>query len=407
MMNGKGWKKDDGILEFINSEDVRNYLRKIRYEFSPLESAWVVNHSWLYPATDKIRAWEWIVETMPDVDISKEAKKEKPLMLHSVLRELIRIYKEFGERIENHDEQTFLTEEERDTVKLLGNTRIWLPSPYKKGDIVDEVTENTWGSGGIVRSTFALDYFLTDEMTGNGYDAYGQVCSCNHVDLQYHKGDLLWGDRRLIAFRNYLRETISFEQLMTSFYLWTLWENGIKKRRPEDYSEEMLALTGLDEMRVIMPAPGNARMMKERREFYLALESCVNEVPVDDKDVAEMLISGIIQVIELHKIGMKEGLLQLEEEAGKLPDIGVVSELKNLLMLVVNGTDMDEVELFALSRFYAGGYKGTMALLFLIYYRGARYIQAGMGEWITSEMLAALLPGDICARCKSRLEKHF
>ena len=80
MMNGKEWKKDDGILEFINSEDVRNYLRKIRYEFSPLESAWIVNHSWIYPATDKIRAWEWIVETMPDVDISKEAKKEKPLI---------------------------------------------------------------------------------------------------------------------------------------------------------------------------------------------------------------------------------------------------------------------------------------------------------------------------------------
>lgn len=54
------------IYNFINSKDVRNYLRDIHYQFTTPETAFIVY--WCKHATldKKIEAWQEIIETMPD-----------------------------------------------------------------------------------------------------------------------------------------------------------------------------------------------------------------------------------------------------------------------------------------------------------------------------------------------------
>ena len=57
------------ILKYVNSKDVREYLRSIDYKFSTSEAAWIVNRCIDLPLDDKISAWNEIMNSMPDCNL--------------------------------------------------------------------------------------------------------------------------------------------------------------------------------------------------------------------------------------------------------------------------------------------------------------------------------------------------
>ena len=57
------------ILKYVNSKDIREYLRSIDYKFSASEAAWIVNKCIDLPLDDKISAWKEIMNTMPDCNL--------------------------------------------------------------------------------------------------------------------------------------------------------------------------------------------------------------------------------------------------------------------------------------------------------------------------------------------------
>ena len=59
------------ILKFINSKDIREYLQKINYQFTPIEAAWLVWKSTNTTLKENHTAWGEIIKTMPDCRIEK------------------------------------------------------------------------------------------------------------------------------------------------------------------------------------------------------------------------------------------------------------------------------------------------------------------------------------------------
>ena len=76
---------NNDIYSFINSKDVRNYLKEIDYQFSSPEAAWLVFQCRTLTIRERYEAWQDIIDTMPDAEL------ESPHFRH------------FGERYFLHD----------------------------------------------------------------------------------------------------------------------------------------------------------------------------------------------------------------------------------------------------------------------------------------------------------------
>ena len=53
-------------LPFVNSKDIRAHLEKIGYEFSPIETAWLIYQSRSHTLSEKHAAWRELAEEYPD-----------------------------------------------------------------------------------------------------------------------------------------------------------------------------------------------------------------------------------------------------------------------------------------------------------------------------------------------------
>ncbi len=70
------------IFRFINSDDIRKHLINLNYEFTPVETAWLVWQCYNATLEEKHEAWQGIIDTMPDCAIDETNKS-----LHSFLKE--------------------------------------------------------------------------------------------------------------------------------------------------------------------------------------------------------------------------------------------------------------------------------------------------------------------------------
>ncbi len=92
------------IFKFINSKDIRNYLKEISYDFTPQEVAWLIWQSCLVPIEEKYDAWEELIEKTPDSKLQKryyldaedaEAEAREVDTLHTFIKEYIRLEKKY------------------------------------------------------------------------------------------------------------------------------------------------------------------------------------------------------------------------------------------------------------------------------------------------------------------------
>ena len=142
------------VYNYINSKDVRNYLRNINYSFSPAECAYIVGLSKTVNLREKMLAFKEIIHSMPDCIIGGKS-------LHKFLRRIIRSKKD---PINDSDIRfcVFFTD-----------LQFNFPLPFQKGDILisgmyhdpfvfsGEYTDDTYGA---FKSGYIWGYWYSDNI---------------------------------------------------------------------------------------------------------------------------------------------------------------------------------------------------------------------------------------------------
>ncbi len=121
----------------------------------------------------------------------------------------------------------------------------------------------------------------------------------------------------------------------------------------------------------------------------------------------QMLIDTMEYLIKLANIARKEGLLALEEKLEN-PEEQMVGNkyIRQLGMLIVDGTDPKKVEEIALLRYFASNLRDYGALQFILIVFGIRGIQAGDNPVILEHELINILPEEIMDEYKRLQDKE-
>lgn len=77
------------IYQFIDSKDIKNYLQKMKYEFTVPETAFLIYMSRKTTLDKKLNAWQEIIDTMPDCSMGERLNMEKIPSFHGFLIEYI------------------------------------------------------------------------------------------------------------------------------------------------------------------------------------------------------------------------------------------------------------------------------------------------------------------------------
>ena len=79
------------ILRFVNSKDIREHLRNIGYEFNSLEAAWLIYQCRDATIDEKHKAWNELIEKMPDCPIVERLNTVPQDSLHAFLRQYMEL----------------------------------------------------------------------------------------------------------------------------------------------------------------------------------------------------------------------------------------------------------------------------------------------------------------------------
>lgn len=82
------------IFSFVNSKDIREYLRKIEYQFNSLEAAWLIYMCHHLTYEEKKTAWKQVISTMPDCEIPKQMNHLTVKGIHAVMERYMTIVDE-------------------------------------------------------------------------------------------------------------------------------------------------------------------------------------------------------------------------------------------------------------------------------------------------------------------------
>lgn len=102
------------IIRFINSRDIREYLRKCDYQFTALEAAWLIYRCRSATIKEKHAAWQELIRTMPDCAVAERPNTVPQSSLHQFLREYIRTEDEILERFFREEEHAIYNCEVRE-----------------------------------------------------------------------------------------------------------------------------------------------------------------------------------------------------------------------------------------------------------------------------------------------------
>ena len=78
------------IFRFINSRDIREYLKSRNYPFTSLEAAWLIYQCRCATIKEKHEAWQELIQTMPDCAVAEHPHTARHESLHQFLKEYIR-----------------------------------------------------------------------------------------------------------------------------------------------------------------------------------------------------------------------------------------------------------------------------------------------------------------------------
>ena len=81
------------IFRFINSKDIRRYLREIQYQFTVPEAAFLIYMSRIVPLKEKFDAWQKIINTMPDCSLEERLNMKAIPSFHRFLEDYMALQK--------------------------------------------------------------------------------------------------------------------------------------------------------------------------------------------------------------------------------------------------------------------------------------------------------------------------
>lgn len=197
------------IYRFINSKDIRNYLKKINYEFTPVEAAWLIWKCLDITREGKHKAWQEIIDTMPDcpIEVYEGNDVDRYDSLHEVLKECM---------------ITYNSHEQRTIPFYICNFKIDFPVPFKVGDIV--CLKNDTGSDEIFVYGGKGNSKLNKHNSTIGYMVDGgRITHCylyeNVMNLESFNKDLSSEKTILYALSDYLKGKMRLDHLLNSYLL--------------------------------------------------------------------------------------------------------------------------------------------------------------------------------------------
>ncbi|MCM1257099.1 MAG: hypothetical protein NC307_04520 [Roseburia sp.] len=125
--------------------------------------------------------------------------------------------------------------------------------------------------------------------------------------------------------------------------------------------------------------------------FYTEIRNKVREITNDQED-AKMLIAAADKILEMAHIARKEGLFALEEVSENLGKDDFWHYFREMIALLIDGTDEEVIEDICLSQYFTLDLKGAEGLVYLIFLRGTLAIQACECEYFLTKRLQSLLP---------------
>ena len=141
--------------------------------------------------------------------------------------------------------------------------------------------------------------------------------------------------------------------------------------------------------------------------FYLEVRN-VNKAL---EGLPEGTVLGLLDELELitnlSVISRKEGLLALEETANDMYGDRMKDALKQLVMLVVDGTDPEVIEEIGLAKYFSAGYEGYEAIQYMLYLLGALLVQQGKNPRVIEEYLLSILPDRVSEEYRRREETAY
>lgn len=122
---------------FINSEDVARHCREIGHRFTPIQSAYLIDHSYRHTLGEKHRAFQWVTEHMRDEEMlfgseGRAAVREgrKPETLHCFLEKYMHLQNQCLDEFFNVSESCVykcsVYESVHDSAEEYGNGRKWI-----------------------------------------------------------------------------------------------------------------------------------------------------------------------------------------------------------------------------------------------------------------------------------------
>ena len=125
------------------------------------------------------------------------------------------------------------------------------------------------------------------------------------------------------------------------------------------------------------------------------------------EDPYERFFDMIHLMLELNNTGRKEGLLALEEAAGKLPLKTIFyQDVQSSLTFVIDGIDSEDVTELLTSHYFAKNLQGDNAMLYFLMIYAVIRIQSGTPQHLLECLLVACLP-DGAAEQYETYKKQF
>lgn len=79
------------IYKFVNSKDIRKYLKKTNYKFNALEAAYLIYNSRNTTLEERHNAWKEVIKTMPDMEVDCKEWAFSQNSIHNSLAEYMKI----------------------------------------------------------------------------------------------------------------------------------------------------------------------------------------------------------------------------------------------------------------------------------------------------------------------------
>lgn len=92
------------ILRFVNSKDIREYLKNINYQFNYLEASWLIYQCKSATIKEKHEAWHELIATMPDCEILKRGNTDPQKSLHEYLHKYMKAENDMLEYVTRENE---------------------------------------------------------------------------------------------------------------------------------------------------------------------------------------------------------------------------------------------------------------------------------------------------------------